>query len=139
RAAVGMEQETSPRSLVRAQQAEEFTKTLQAVDRGGAVEARCEFQLRHENRRLFLQRRPADSGEARVVGARGVEDPAVETDLSDARPRMGGEARLQLFQPVVRSRRTGVPRMNAVGWAHEAMAGGEFGHARPVQGMRAID
>ena len=138
-AAVGMEEKAAGRARVSAQEREEFAESLEAVDGGGAVERGGEGELGQEGRDLVGHGRPGDAGQARIVGAGGVEQPTVEADLADGGARIGEQAAMQLGQPVLGAGRAGIPRVDTVGGKDEGVGGGERGDARPVGRMSAVD
>lgn len=144
RAAVGMEKETTRRKWDRLQRFEQQPEGVDAVNRGGAVERDGEGELRLKNSALFVQRRAAQAGEARIIGPGAVEHPAVEADLADGCAGIGLEIMAQRFEPR-RGTVAGVPRMEAIARREVERrvlrrdARGEGSHGRPVGFLGAID
>jgi hypothetical protein len=86
---------------------------LRGVDRRGAVQFGGEVELRGEDVGLLGERGDAEAGDAGVVGADAVDDPAVEADFADAGARIGEERGSEEAEPVSGAL-AAVPRVNAV-------------------------
>lgn len=82
-AAVGVEEETATRKRSGTEDLGEGAPGVEAVDRGGKIALGGEAELPGEGVALLVERSAAETGEAGIVGAGAIEDPAVETDLAD--------------------------------------------------------
>ncbi len=86
---------------------------LGRVDGGGAVELGGEVELGGKDFGLLGERGDAEAGDARIVRADAVDDPAVETDLTDTGARIGEERGAKVAEPVGGAV-AAVPRVHAV-------------------------
>ena len=137
-AAVGVEEEAALGDVYAGDDLGEGAPRLKAVDGDGAVFGAGEGELLEKNFALLGERGAALSGEARVVGAGAVENPAVDAELADGGARVGVEVGFEGFEPVGRTV-AGVPRVKAVAGADEREALGESGDAGPVGFAGAVD
>jgi hypothetical protein len=95
-----MHQETAGGQAGRgAQNVKGGTVGLRGVDRGGAVQLGGEVELGGEDCGLLRERGDAEAGEAGIVGANAVDDPAVETDLTNAGVRIGEQCGAEEAEP----------------------------------------
>lgn len=76
-AAVGVKQETARGKRDGAECFEEKAEGIDAVNRGGSIQGDGEVELGFEGGDLLVERSPAETGEARVIGAGAVKHPAV--------------------------------------------------------------
>ena len=118
---------------------EEVCESVQAVNGRGVVKLSRDGELREEGRDLFVQRSAALPGEAGIVGAGGIEDPAVEAYLADAGARIGEEAGAEVGKPVSWAGCAFIPGMDTEGGEDERVGGSEGGDARPVGRVSAVD
>lgn len=82
-AAVGVEQETTRGTGGGAERVVEEAEGVEAVDGDREIAFGGEGKLEEEDFELLLDRRAAEASEARFVGARTIEHPAVEADFAD--------------------------------------------------------
>jgi len=82
---------------------EQVREGVQAVNGCGAVGLGGEGELGEEGRDLFVNRNAAHPGEARIVGAGGIEDSAAKADLADAGARVGEETGTEVGKPAARA------------------------------------
>lgn len=64
---------------------------LRGVDGGRAIQFGGEVELGGEDFGLFCERGDAEAGDAGIIGADTVDDPAVEADFADAGAGVGEE------------------------------------------------
>ncbi len=114
RAAVGVKQETARGKRDGAECFEEKAEGIDAVNRGGSIQGDGEVELGFEGGDLLVERSPAETGEARVIGAGTVKHPAVEADFADRGPGIGDEVGSKGFEPRGRTI-SDVPRVKTVG------------------------
>jgi hypothetical protein len=99
-AAVRVEQKSTGGKPGMSQCVKQRTEGIEAMNRGGEAARGGELELPVEDLHLLCERRPAQTGQPRVVRPRAVEDPAIESDLADAGVRVRGERGEQVFLPV---------------------------------------
>ena len=101
RAAVAVQQETGGgKARGGAKDVEGGAVGLGGVDRGRAVQLGGKIELRGEDFDLFGERSDAEAGDAGIVGADTVDDPAVEADFTDPGARIGEERGAEEAEPV---------------------------------------
>ena len=137
-AAVGVKKKTAFGDVYAGDDFGERAPGLEAVDGDGAVFRAGKGELFEENFALFGERGAALAGEAGVVGAGAVEDPAVDTDFADGGVRVGIEVGFESGEPV-RGTVAGLPRVEAVAGADKGVALGESRDAGPVGFAGAVD
>lgn len=138
RAAVGVKEEAARGERSVFERVEERAEGVETVDAGGEVAFGGERELRAEDFDLLVERGAAESGQARIVGAGAVEDPAVESDFADVRAGSGVEGRAEGVEPGGGAV-AGVPRVESVAGEDEGVAAGERGDGGPVGFAGAVD
>lgn len=114
RAAVAVQEKTAGGQAGRgAKDVEGGAVGLGGVDRGRAVQLGGKIELRGEDFDLFGERSDAEAGDAGIVGADTVDDPAVEADFTDTGARIGEERGAEEAEPVGCAL-AAVPRVDAV-------------------------
>lgn len=122
-AAVGVKEEPAGRKRSGTKDVGEGAPGVEAVDRDGEIALGGEVELPGEGVALLVERRPAETGEAGIVGAGAIEDPAVETDFADEGVRVGVEGADKGVAPV-RGGVADVPGVEAVAGEEGELRGG---------------
>ena len=138
RAAVGVQEETARRPRGPAQCLGERAPGFEAVNRDRQVAFGGEAQLPDECLSLLIERRTAESGQPRIVGAGAIKDPAIEADFADRGVRVGVERAEQCVAPV-RRRVADIPRVQAIAGPHPGKTRGKGCDGRPVGLAGAVD
>lgn len=112
-AAVGVKQETTRGKRDGAQRFKQKAEGIDAVNRGGSIQGDGEVELCLESGDLLVKRSPAETGEARVIGAGAVKHPTVEADFADRGPGIRKEVGSKGFEPRGRTI-SDVPRVKTV-------------------------